>query len=253
MISSLKKLLLVPTFCMALSGIYAQDTPRELASLVNMKAAYLDDSMAEKGYKHVKTEKSDTDSYTYWWNNSNKKCVIARTTNGKVASLVSSSSTDCNKSGNNGSNQSFKMYDLQGMKADTAYESLKQNGFGEVKEVKGDGVTYKLWWNSNKKECIKTTSKNYYIFKVETANNCTNSGSGNSSNDKKGFNMYDLQGMKAVTAYESLKQNGYGEVKENKGDDVTFKLWWNSRREDCIKTTSKNYYILKVEKSNNCK
>ena len=147
----------------------------------------------------------------------------------------------------------FNMYELQGKKAETSYETLKQNGFGEVKEVKGDGVTYKLWWNSRQKQCIKTTSKNYYIVKVENSDGCDKSSNATKPSDgNKGFDMHQLQNMKAVTAYETLKQHGFGEVKDVKGDDVTYKLWWNSRTYECIKTTSKDYYIFTAEKSDAC-
>ena len=42
------------------------------------------------------------------------------------------------------------------MKSKAAYASLEQHGFANTKTFQEDDVTYKLWYNSKKDQCIKT-------------------------------------------------------------------------------------------------
>ena len=77
-------------------GLSAQQSAGDFSSLIDMKAAYLDSEMEKLGYSHVKTEKQGGDSYTYWWNTRQGKCVVARTSNGKVASIAEAMNSSCN-------------------------------------------------------------------------------------------------------------------------------------------------------------
>lgn len=171
-------------FILLVSIVYSaqsQNTPRELRDLIDMRAAYLDDNMADKGYKFIKNEKSDSDSYSYYWNRNSNKCVVTRTSNGRVASIVNTPSSDCNKydnhDGHNHSDHSnnhggIDIDELRGMKSKAAYASLEQHGYDNTKTFQEDDVTYKLWYNSKKDHCVKTYSKNYYIARIENSNNC---------------------------------------------------------------------------------
>lgn len=155
----------------------AQNTPSDLKDLVGMKAAYLDDNLSDKGYKFIKNEKSDTNSYSYYWNSSKGKCITTRTNNGRVASIVSTLPADCGKGGghddhHSGNHGGFDINELKGMKSKAGYASLEQHGYDNTKTFQEDDVTYKLWYNSKKDHCVKTYSKNYYIARIENSHNC---------------------------------------------------------------------------------
>ena len=53
--------------------------------------------LEERGFIWVKTEKSDSSSYTYWKHNQSGQCISVRTTDGRYASLVKTPPFDCEK------------------------------------------------------------------------------------------------------------------------------------------------------------
>lgn len=154
--------------------IQAQNTPPELRDLVDMKAAYLDNEMSNNGYIFIKNNKSNSSSYNYYWNSEYGKCVAARVNNGRVASIKTTSNSDCDKGNNHNNNESstIDIDELKGMKSKAAYVSLEQHGYSNTKTFQEDDVTYKLWYNSKSDHCLKTYSKNYYIARIENSNNC---------------------------------------------------------------------------------
>ncbi len=163
-----------------------------------------------------------------------------------VSSSTAQIASKINKNSN--TREKFDVNEIKGMKSKAGYASLEQHGFNNTKTFEEDGVTYKLWYNSKKDQCIKTYSKNYYIARAENSSGCT--GNGGNGGD---FGMLELKGMKSKSAYAKLEQHGFSNTKTFEEDGVTYKLWYNSKKDECIKTYSKNYYIARAEKSNNCK
>ena len=53
--------------------------------------------LEERGFVWVKTEKSDSSSYTYWKHSQSGQCISVRTTDGRYASLVKTPAYDCEK------------------------------------------------------------------------------------------------------------------------------------------------------------
>ncbi|WP_299885585.1 hypothetical protein [uncultured Lacinutrix sp.] len=170
------------------------------------------------------------------------------TVNTNTANTSNNTNTTTVNTNTSSSDTKFTINKLKGMKSKAAYTTLAQNDFGNSKTFQEGNVTYKLWYNSKTGECVKTYSRNYYIIKIEKSTKCK---SNNSSTDNKYNKQY--KGMKSKAAYTSLAQNGFGNTKTFQEGNVTYKLWYNSKTDECIKTFSKSYYIAKVEISNSCK
>lgn len=114
-------------------GANSQNTP-ELAQYVGEKATYLDQDVESKGYYHVKTEKSGNDSFTYWWNSRKNKCVEAKTSNGRVASIVDAMPFDCNKTAKSTpsyapTNHNQRHHDNYNHYSNQEHESVFEQGF----------------------------------------------------------------------------------------------------------------------------
>ena len=250
----------------AISFAFAQNTPRDLSSMIDEKATYLEDDMSNHGYTYIKTSKSGYDSYTYWWNSSSNKCVTARTTGGRVASITETPGFDCGKSTNaanhsythrdygyneNHSNDSEKEAYRYGYHDGQRHNS-KYEGYGSNIQMNAYDKGYRAGSNGDAMDAYYAND-NY----GHTHNNYSHyNGNDYTSNHNNAGNWYDfsrLNGMKADTAYVTLEQNGFGNTKTFQEDGVTYKLWWNSNKQQCIKTYSKNYYIARIENSNHCK
>ena len=123
----MKRLILCLALLFAATSLYAQDPVRSLGDLVGERAIAID-SIEKRGYTHVRTEKSETSAYSYWTHDDTGRCVVARVTNGRIASIVYSDG-DCGTA--------------------TAAASSSQNGdenadtFRTVCGVIRDGKTYR--------------------------------------------------------------------------------------------------------------
>ncbi|WP_281240264.1 hypothetical protein [Flavobacterium praedii] len=164
---------------------------RDFNGLIDMKASYLDQEMRDRGYQFIKTDKSGDSAYQNWYNSSKNKCVTVKVYDGRIESIVNSTLEDCGKgrysNGNNYNNNynnhnnsnkynnnkgNFNYGYLSQKEAVWAYGELSNNGFQLQKTHQQGGNTYKIWFNDNSNQCLKTTSRNKLIAKIEPSSNC---------------------------------------------------------------------------------
>lgn len=199
-------LTLILMFFIGLNMSVAQ-TPRDLEDLIGMRASYLDSEMRDRGYSYVSASKNSYSSTTTWYNDIKNKCVKCVVVNGEV-NRIENNSSGCyknnynNYSSNNYENNYYKnnnhyryntdndyhsynhdyydntnynkqtVSDLVNRDAESAYSTLRDRGFDEVKKHTSNGKTYKVFYNSNTKQCIKTTSDNRRIRSIENSTHC---------------------------------------------------------------------------------
>lgn len=228
------------------SMAYAQ-IPGQLTAMVGEKATYLDSEMERNGYNHIKTEKSDVDSYTYYWNYNSKKCVIARTNDGRVASITSTLAFDCNKGGeqNNGGSYHAAHHHESGShnpteSVDKAYErgytdGLHNAGYHNIYKDAPHMNSYADGYDSGNTQRKQNTS--YH------------SGRGGYAAHVQ---VDDLNGWLATSAYDELKARGFVQEKNYSGGGYTYRVWYHNQTKQCIKTTSQNEKITLVQTSTHC-
>jgi len=201
---SIKKTLLTLLILIFTISAFAQSRANDLQDLVDVKGSSAEYELENRGYIHIKTKKSYSDVYANWWNPRTKKCITTHLTDGRIRSVVNSLPYDCNKSSdgkgvhtnNNYSrynenyshskynsdnfNNSYHtrdsraysshadVHDLMKISAPLAYDKLKERGFHLVK--KGD--KYKVWYNEETNQCIKTVSINKHIHDILKSTHC---------------------------------------------------------------------------------
>ena len=76
---------------------HAATTPaaRGSSSIVGMRASYLDDEMASRGFANKGGYKDADTSYTTWWNKSTRECVSVATREGRVDNMRTVSEGNC--------------------------------------------------------------------------------------------------------------------------------------------------------------
>jgi len=79
----------------AAGNVYAQEPVPGLQDLVGARGSSGEQALKYRGYTWVRTSKSANDSYTYWRDNENGQCIVVRTTDGRYASIVFASASDC--------------------------------------------------------------------------------------------------------------------------------------------------------------
>ncbi len=65
--------------------------------LVGAKGRDAEFSLKERGFVWIKTEKSDTDAYSYWRHSQSGQCISVRTTDGRYAAIVETPDYDCQR------------------------------------------------------------------------------------------------------------------------------------------------------------
>ncbi len=65
-----------------------------------------------------------------------------------------------------------EVHDLMKISAPLAYERLQDRGFVNVKTVKGQDKLYKIWYNNETNQCIKTVSLHKHIHDILKSTHC---------------------------------------------------------------------------------
>ncbi len=76
------------------TGAFAQDTPSALEDLVGARGTAID-QLEQRGYTNVRGLQEGGASYTYWTENTTGRCVIARTEDGRLASIIYAPNAEC--------------------------------------------------------------------------------------------------------------------------------------------------------------
>ncbi len=222
-------------FMFAAVQLFAQDVPRDLSNLVDIRANSLDSEMSRKGYEHIKTDKSTAGIYSYWWNNRRNKCAIARISDGRVKSIVATLPADCNKSYNSNSN-----YGYNSNHRDDNQDQAYNRGYDDAKRDR-----------SNRSKIYSSE------VQISAYNRGYEDGAGGEANENENYGnkekFEDLDGWISPSAYAVLQTRGFTEVKDYNKDGKQHKLWWNNDTRQCVKTSSQDNKITKIASSSKCR
>lgn len=188
--SLLRISLVVVIFFSGIKTLSAQTIAYDLEDLIDARMSSAERAFEDRGYMHIRSEKTYDGIFSYWWNERHRKCVIATVYDGRLESIVKTSAEDCNKYRYEKHNYYYDPYndvrkertyeahvnvrDLIGMDAIEAYGELMSRGFDKRKKKTYGGTTYGVWYNRRTHQCIKTVSKNRRISDVMKSTHCFN-------------------------------------------------------------------------------
>ena len=67
-----------------------------ISSMIGMRATYLDDEMASRGYKNKGGYQDGGAAHTTWWNGSKRECLAVATRDGRVDTVEIINENNCN-------------------------------------------------------------------------------------------------------------------------------------------------------------
>lgn len=109
--------------------------------------------------------------------------------------------------------------------------------FGQTKEKHHN--------NKHKGNTYENTKENAY------ENNYSNKSTKDISNGTIRTN--DLVDKQALYAYAQLRSRNFNEQKSHQEGGNTYKVWYNNRNNQCIKTTSRDKRITSIVNSTHCR
>jgi hypothetical protein len=180
--------------------------------------------------------------------------------------------------------------DLIEMRASYLDQEMKDRGYKFVKTTTDGNLKNSIYHNRSANQCVKCVTANGKVVSISNSyGDCPNNSYGSNSYNNYGYNNYhnhdnqnsyhtgsysnynygnnnygvnrsngnyeyydDLVYKDARNAYSKLQQRGFYEVKKVQDGGNTYKLFYNDRTRQCIKTTSRDERITSINTSNHC-
>lgn len=230
-----------------------------LNSLRGKSEASASTQLQREGYRVTQTESRGSGKIDmYWYNANQRRCLKMMVQNAYVQSVVNTSTSNCSEASKNTSSGGyFNLSALDGMRENDASTRMQREGYRVTSTSrKSNGEIDMFWYHASDRRCVKMVVKNNYVRSI--ANTSTSYCNSNYNNNKSsGYSssktsMSYLNGMAALQAYDQLKDRGYRESKSHQDGGKTYRVWYNSRTGECIKTLSQNRRITEVIPSERC-
>ena len=124
----------------AVGTLLAQDPVRHLQYMVGERATILD-QVERQGYSYVRGTKEGGSSYTYYEDQRSDQCIVARTFDGRVASIVYAPEFDCNnqQGGDSGWGSGSSSYGAT-LYRDLNFSGTSQSFSDDVSDLRGSYV-----------------------------------------------------------------------------------------------------------------
>ena len=229
-------------------SISAMGQANRLQDLVNARAGQAEGDLESRGYVVTHTERSDDAIFSYWWNQSAKKCVSVKTVDGRYAVITDAMNFDCNQKDAAGMSSGAKAGIAAGVTAaaigaivlthkahhhddDKHYENQVQEN--EYERGYRDGLYNNAYHNYNNS---KEYSTGYGSGVGQRNNNLSHS---------TGFggyqpfvNLADLQGIRASSGESEMERRGFRNVDGFKSGETSYTIWFNRNTRQCVQVAT---------------
>lgn len=236
----------------------AQNRVHSVDDIKDMRASSAEYEMERMGYELSSVDKVGTWIYQFWYNERKNECMQVSINDGRVKITERVSGSKCNErdsySGSS-SDRYFSLSGLRGMRESEASDRLQREGYRVVEtDGKGRGMVDLYWYNERERECVKMEVDDDYVRSVTKTSTsyCRDSGDSRDSYSSRSSSMDYLDGWGALKAYDELEDRGFRETKSHKDGGKTYRVWYNSRTGECVKTLSQDKRITEVVRSNRC-
>ena len=219
----------------------------KLQDLVGARAGQAEGDLESRGYVVTHSERDGNDMFTYWWNQSAKKCVAVRTTEGRYGSIADTLPADCNQNESSGMSTGTKVGVAVGAAAiigaialahkahhhdnDQHYDDVNREA--EYERGYRDGLYNSAYHNySNSKDY----SQGYGVGVAQRRQNTSY------SSGRGGYvahvNVSDLVGARASSGDSDLQNRGFRNVDGFKSGTTSYTIWWNGNSRQCLQVAT---------------
>lgn len=228
-------------------SMLASGQANKLQDLVDIRASSGETEMENRGYILIHAEKSWGSSYTYWWNQSAKKCVYVKTSDGRYSLIKDTINADCYQKENTGMSTGAKVGIAAGAAAIIGAIALaskahhRENGehydtpekTAEFERGYRDGLYNNPYHNySNTKEY----SSGFEAGVAQRRENLAHSSGWGGY--RPHVNLSDLQGIRASSGESEMQSRGFRNVDGFKVLNTSYTIWWNGRTRQCIQVAT---------------
>ncbi|MCD6544356.1 MAG: hypothetical protein J7K34_07585 [Flavobacteriaceae bacterium] len=251
-----KKLLILLILLISVTTSFGQSKANGLQDLVGAKGSSAENELENRGYYHIKTDKTvGNNIYSYWWNSRQQKCILYNLNGGKIYSILNTLPSDCNKSTNTNTSGRYGKYnnsyahqahhhDNNSHYSNQSHDDAYERGFN-------DGLHNKSYHNIYNDSNEKNAYSKGYGSGVGQRNRNTSYHSGYGGY-KAHVQVNDLNDWLAESAYDVLGKRGFIQNKRTNKNGKVYTLWYNRSTDQCIRTIETNRNISTIESSTYC-
>lgn len=218
-----------------------------LQDMVGDRASSAENRLEERGYISIHSDRSWSNSYAYWWSYRDKKCVVVKTNDGRVASIKNTSNGDCNQKDSDGLSTGAKVGIAAGAAAiigaaiiaHKAHQHAEEKHYEDAnKEAEFDrGYRDGLYNNSYHDYNSSEEYRSGYTSGVNQRNNEIPHSSGRGGNWPY-VSLQDLVGARASAGENEMQTRGFRNVDGFKSGNASYTIWWNGRTRQCIQVAT---------------
>ncbi|NIK91577.1 hypothetical protein GZ212_05385 [Mangrovimonas sp. CR14] len=171
-----------------------------------------------------------------------------------------------------------ELRDLVDARASSLDNAMEDEGYRFIKSNKAGNTIHQYWWSRRRDKCVMVRVSDGRVKSIYKSNssNCDDDGSSSSynnnrdrdryrdrdrdrrdfyhsyDNDRSHDNYQTYVNGSATSMYRKLQDDNFKEIKLFQKDGYTYKLWYNYRSKECLKTVSYDYKLEKILFSHHC-
>lgn len=216
----------------------------KLQDLVGTNGSSGQNALEQRGYVLTHSDRSGGDSYSYWWSQNVKKCVVVRAKNNELKSIVDTEPFDCNQKADSGMSGGAKTAIGVGAAAailgaiaiahkahqhEDGKHSADTNAEAEYERGYRDGLYNNAYHNYSN---TKDYGQGYGVGVAQRGRETSH------STGRGGYrphvNVADLEGTRASSGESEMESRGFRNVDGFKSGSTSYTIWWNGRTGQCI-------------------
>lgn len=236
----------------------------KLQDIVGSRGSSGETMMHDRGYVMIHAEPEDDKVYSYWWNRSDKKCVMVSTTEGRYAIIVDSDPPDCNRSDEKSLSTGAKVGIAAGAAAVVGAIVLAHKAHDHDNDKHYEDANKEAEYERGFRDGLYNNSYHNYSNAREYSDGYSNGVEKRRQNTtySSGFggyrphvNLSDLRGIRASSGESELKNRGFRNVDGYKSGGSSFTIWWNGQTRQCVSVSTYDgkYNWIGDTRNDNCR
>lgn len=223
------------------TAVFAQEAVPHLQDLVGIRAVGAGNALMARGYESLET---DTASRTYWRHRTSGECIVVRTDNDHVASIVGADRAACQDATRVRREPVPYLQDLLNERTVDVGIALTNRGYHSLGGGESAGHSSTFWRQGESGECILVRAGEDRVDAILAADSteCEEA----ASEREPVPHLQDLVGNRAVGSGNALRLRGYEAFVEGMPETAMYAYWRHRDTGECIVVRTEHGHVRSI-------
>lgn len=226
---------------LTVTAVFAQEAVPYLQDLVGSRAVGADNALMARGYESLGGDKTDTSAYTYWRHRDSGECILVRTANDHVASIVGADETACQEATRGRREPVPYLQDLLGERAVDGGTALMARGYDSLASEDSETSSSTYWRHRGSGECIVVRADDDRVVAILGADETECEQAAREREPVP--HLQDLVGNRAIGTGSALAARGYESFSEGTPDTSAYTYWRHRDTGECIVVRTEDGHV----------